>query len=220
VEEHAIWYVDVEKLRKDLSIAADQDQTTWNWSQMRSILEGVFSNPSPETKRYLALIRRPESDAEATRHLVEHFRDDLPRWFQVAIAPALSPADSIARYPSLLPPMLVASGWEHADAVALLVGDPLAGLAAEIGLPLIASQLAETPTPGWLATDRVATLNSSLNATLGNPTKAVRAAVTASAAYWTENEAEKAASDVLNDARIILERASRERRPLRVVYDA
>lgn len=220
MEEHSAWFIDLEKLRKDLSIAAELDPITSNWSQMRGLLESVFSNPSPETKHYLALIRRPESNGEATRQLVEHFRDDLPRWFQVVMAPALSPAGSIAKYPSLLPPMLEACGWKRADAIALLMGDSLASLAAEIGLPRIASQLAEIPSPGWLGIDRVAGFHSGLNAIMRNPTKAIRAVVTASAAYWTEDEAEKAARDVLSDARVILERAARERRPLRIVYDA
>ena len=219
MEEHSTWFIDLQKLAKDLSVAAGPDQSTWNWSQMRDMLERVFSNPSPETKQYLALIGRPESDAEATGYLLANFRDDLPRWFEVVVAPALSPAGSISRYPHLLPSMLEACGWAHAEALALLVGDPLSGLAHEIGLPVIADQLAEARMSGWLATDRFAELNSSLTATLGEPTNAVRAVVAATAAYWPEAKAEKAAIDVLNDARVILERASRERRPLRVVYD-
>ena len=150
----------------------------------------------------------------------EHFRDDLPRWFEVVMAPALSPAGSIARHPSLVPPMLEACGWAKGDAVALLMGDPLASLAREIGLPVIASQLADAPMTGWLSTARVADLNAKLNLTVGEPDKAVRAAVEATAAYWTRDEAEKAARDVLNDARRVLARANTEGRPLRVVYDA
>jgi hypothetical protein len=187
---------------------------------MRDMLASVFSNPSPQTKHYLALIRKPETDAEATRHVLEHFRDDLPLWFEVVMAPALSPAGSIAKHPSLVPPMLEACGWTKADAVALLIGDPLASLAREIGLPVIASQLAETPITGWLSPDRVADLNSKLNLTLGEPDSAVRAAVELTAAYWTRDQAERNARDVLSDVRVILARANNERRPLRVVYDA
>jgi hypothetical protein len=184
------------------------------------MLERVFSNPTPETKHYLTLIRRPETDTESTAHMLEHFRDDLPRWFQVVMAPALSPVGSTARYPSLLPPMLQASGWTDDDATALLIGDPLASLAREIGLPLIASQLAETSINGWLSTDRVADLNSKLSATTAEPTNAVRAAVKVTAAYWTRSRAEKSAREVLTDARLIMARASSEGRALRLVYDA
>jgi len=219
VEEQSTWFVDLEKLSKDLSVAAGRDQSTWNWSQMRDMLERVFSNPSPETKQYLALIGRPESDAEATGYLLANFRDDLPRWFEVVVAPALSPAGSIARYPSLLPRMLEAYGWDEVDAVAVLMGDPLASLAQEIGLSLIASQLAETQLTGWLSANRVADLNSKLHATISEPTEAVLAAVAATAAYWTQDEVGKAARETLNDARAILERADTAHRPLVVRYD-
>ena len=187
---------------------------------MQDMLQRVFSNPSQDTRHYLELIRKPDTDPEATRHMLEHFRDDLPRWFEVVMAPALSPAGSIVRHPSLLRPMLEASGWANVDAVALLMGDSLAGLAREIGLPLIASQLAEASATGWLSSDRVADLNAKLNQTVGQPDTAIRAVVEATAAYWTLDKAEKAARDILHDARTILGRADGERRPLRVVYDA
>lgn len=113
------------------------------------------------------------------------------------MAPALSPVGSTARYPSLLPPMLQASGWADVDAKAILMGDPLASLAREIGLPLIASQLAETSISGWLSTDRVADLNSKLSATAGEPTNAARAAINATAAYWARDR--RIAKLVTND---------------------
>jgi hypothetical protein len=220
MEEHSTWFIDVPRLTRDLSIASGPDKSKWNWIQMRDMLERVYSNPSPDTKHYLALIRKPETDTDTTRDLLEHFRDDLPRWFQVVIAPALSSAGSIARYPSVVPPMLEASGWPKVDAVAVLMGDPLASLAREIGLSLIASELTETRVTGWLSTNRVADLNSKLNMTLRQPDNAIRAAVKAAAAYWNPEEAEKAARDALNDVRQILARADSERRPLCVAYDA
>jgi hypothetical protein len=116
--------------------------------------------------------------------------------------------------------MLQASGWADVDAKAILMGDPLASLAREIGLPLIASQLAETSISGWLSTDRVADLNSKLSATAGEPTNAVRTAFNATAGYRARDRAEKAARDVLNDARLIITRANSEGRPLRLVYDS
>ena len=220
LEEHSTWFIDVPRLTRELSIASGTDKNNWHWIQMRGMLERVFSDRSPETKHYLALIRAPGTDAEATRRMLEHFPDDLPRWFEVVMASALSPAGSIARHPSLVPPMLEACGWAEVDAVALLIGDPLASLAREIGLHLIASELAETRMTGWLSTDRVADLNAQLNLIVRRPDNAVRGVVKATAAYWTKDEAEKAARDVLEDVRLLLVRASSESKPLRVVYDA
>ena len=116
--------------------------------------------------------------------------------------------------------MLEACAWAKVDAVALLMGDPLASLARGIGLHLIASELAETRMTGWLSTDRVADLKSKLNPIVRQPDNAVRGVVKATAAYWTKDEAEKAARDVLEDVRLLLVRASSESKPLRVVYDA
>jgi hypothetical protein len=116
--------------------------------------------------------------------------------------------------------MLEACGWAKVDAVALLVGDPLASLAREIGLSLIASELAGARMTGWLSTDRVADLNAQFNLIVRKPHHAVRGVVKATAAYWTKDEAEKAARDVLEDVRLLLVRASSESKPLRVVYDA
>ena len=218
--EHSTWFIDVPRLTNELSVTSGTDKNNWHWIQMRGMLERVFSDRSPETKHYLALIRAPGTDAEAKRRMLEHFPDDLPRWFEVVMASALSPAGSIARHPSLVPPMLEACGWAKVDAVALLMGDPLASLAREIGLPLIASELAEARMTGWLSTDRVADLNAQLNLIVRKPHHAVSGVVEATAAYWTKDEAEKAARDVLEDVRLLLERANSESKPLRVVYDA
>jgi len=115
--------------------------------------------------------------------------------------------------------MLEACGWAKVDAVALLMGYPLASLAREVGLPPIARELAGTRITGWLSTDRVADLNSKLSLTVDKTDNAVRAVVKATAAYWTQHEAEKATKEVLEDVRRMLGRAKNEGKPLRVAYD-
>src|SRR5438105_13396063 len=74
--DHSTWFIDVQRLTRELSIASGPDKNKWNWTEMRGMLERVFSDRSPDAKHYLALIRAPGTDAEATRRKLEHFPDD------------------------------------------------------------------------------------------------------------------------------------------------
>jgi len=84
--------------------------------------------------------------------------------------------------------MLEACGWAKVDAVALLMGDPLASLARAISLPLIAGELAGTRMTGWLSTDRVADLNAQLNLIVRRPDNAVRGVVEATGELLSFND--------------------------------